>query len=141
MNSKKEKMLAECMERMKILGMKPKQMKAFEKEQKIYVSEGGIILYELDEKQRQMVHEWERKHNCVVYHVLHYYMYGLEMYTFLYVAPSEDEWEMDRMELEKMQPFVYCLNVNIPEYSEFGSIIIKVKRGVVIRNEKEILGI
>lgn len=141
MNDKKREMLEECVERMKILGMKSKQMKAFQKEQKVYLSEGGMILNELDEKQKQMVHEWEEKYNCVVYHVLHYLMCGEELYSFLFVAPYEDEWEMERMELKEKRPFVYCVNVNIPKYSEFGSITIKVKYGVVICEEDETLGI
>lgn len=53
--------------------------------------------------------------------------------TILFVSNYRDEWEDDRKWLEKMQPFGYVCNLTYPEYSEFGTVLLKCQDGEIER--------
>lgn len=53
--------------------------------------------------------------------------------TLLFVSDYRDEWEDDKKWLEKMQPFAYVCNLTYPEYSEFGTVLLKYQDGEVER--------
>lgn len=53
--------------------------------------------------------------------------------TLLFVSNYRDEWEDDKKWLEKMQPFAYVCNLTYPEYSEFGTVLLKYQDGEVER--------
>lgn len=53
--------------------------------------------------------------------------------TILFVSNYRDEWEDDRKWLEKMEPFAYVCNLTYPEYSEFGTVLLKCLDGEVER--------
>lgn len=53
--------------------------------------------------------------------------------TLLFVSNYKDEWENDKKWLEKMQPFAYVCNLTYPEYSEFGTVVLKCQDGEVER--------
>lgn len=53
--------------------------------------------------------------------------------TLLFVSNYKDEWEDDKKWLEKMQPFAYVCNLTYPEYSEFGTVVLKCQDGEVER--------
>lgn len=53
--------------------------------------------------------------------------------TLLFVFNCRDEWEDDKKWLEKMQPMAYVCNLTYPEYSEFGTVLLKCLDGEVER--------
>ena len=53
--------------------------------------------------------------------------------TILFVSNYRDEWEDDRKWLEKMEPIAYVCNLTYPEYSEFGTVLLKCQDGEVER--------
>lgn len=53
--------------------------------------------------------------------------------TLLFVSNYRDEWEDDKKWLEKMQPMAYVCNLTYPEYSEFGTVLLKCQDGEVER--------
>lgn len=131
MNRQEQKQ--EAIERMKMLKMCENPIREFELEDKLNQSEHGGILYWLDEKQEQYVKDFEKKHNAVVYHIIHNYTDIGEMLAFLYVSDSPEEWEYDRDDLKDGYACAYVMNLDDEWCSEFGSIGIKPQFGGVVR--------
>ena len=125
----------EAIERMKMLKLHSNPIKEFEIEDVINLSEHGGMLYWLNDEQQKMVKDFEEKYNAVVYHVIHDYTEFGEMYSFLYVSDSPNEWEYDRDDLEHGIALVYVKNVNDDWCSEFGSIGIRPQFGGLVRYE------
>lgn len=78
--------------------------------------------YHISKEQRERIHTFEKKHNALVYHVVHSYTNIGEMESFLYVGEYEEEWEMDHRGIEQGEQLVYVYNKDAPDCSEFGSI-------------------
>ena len=55
------------------------------------------------------------------------------MYSLLYVSKHTEEWESDRADIQKERVFVYVVNKDMPDFSEFGTIGIRPSFGGVIR--------
>lgn len=53
--------------------------------------------------------------------------------TILFVSSDRDIWDDDKKWLEKMEPFAYVCNLTYPEYSEFGTVLLKCQDGEVER--------
>lgn len=131
----------EAISRLKSLNLHPSVLKTFEDEDRIFYSEGtqlGGILYWLDNNPEwvEKVKEIEEEYNITCYHVIHNKTSFGELLSLLYVSEHEDEWDFDRADLEPgdlMRPIAYVLNLDIPEYSEFGSIGIREMAGGLIR--------
>ncbi len=83
----------------------------------------------------EKVKEVSDKHRIYVYHIIHCYTTFGELLNLLYVASHKEEWEMEREELKEGYTTSYVINLNIPEYSEFGSIGIKTTMGGITRTE------
>lgn len=65
--------------------------------------------------------------NCLPYFGINYG--GLSLF---YVSPDEDEWELDRDDLNNGNPTVYVYNGVHPDCSEFGNIgFEKTSRGLI----------
>jgi hypothetical protein len=123
----------EAIERMKLLKLHENPIRDFEKEDVINQSEHGGILYWLDDKQIELVKEFETKHNAVVYHVIHNYTDIGEMISLLYVSDKKQEWGYDRDDLKDGYACAYVINLDDEWCSEFGSIGIKPQFGGLVR--------
>lgn len=66
----REQKVAEAVKRMKVLGLSVPVIFAFEKVGKIYCSD-EVLFKELDDNYKKLVHEFETKHQAVVYHLIH----------------------------------------------------------------------
>jgi len=55
------------------------------------------------------------------------------MYSLLYVSNHTEEWEMDRADIQEGRSFVYVVNKDMPDCSEFGTIGIRPLFGGVLR--------
>ena len=131
---KKQKIYDECLERMKILNLSYNCINAF-KRGTIWESEGIGALYEINDKEKQIVKEFEEEHkDYKVYHLIHniYKEIG-EVYTILFVSTYEEEWETEKQELKENIAFAYCKNIECDWCSEFGSVGIKRNIGGLIR--------
>lgn len=127
-----EKMKKEAIERMKLLKMHENPIAEFEKEGKLNLSEQGILFW-LNEKEQNMVDEFEKEHNALVYHVVKSHTNIGLMYSLLYVSCYEEEWLYDSENIKNEISFAYVINVDSPDCSEFGSIGIRPCFGGVIR--------
>lgn len=129
----KAKQKQEAIERMNMLKLSNNIIREFEKEGIINLSENGGYLYWLNGEQQEMVDEFEREHNAVVYHIIHNFTQFGELYTLLYVSEDEEEWGYDRDDLKEGYPIAYVKNATDDWCSEFGSVGIKPQFGGLIR--------
>lgn len=138
----REDMRAEGVERMTLLNLHPQAVREFAKGEKVNFSLSGI-LYWLDEKMTEEVKAFEKKYNCMVYHVIHSTTEIGELLTLLYVSSNDEDWEDDRADLKEAvedykgikfyNPYAYVINRSNPDFSEFGRVGIKPMFGGVIR--------
>lgn len=129
----REEMKKECINRMKKLKFMPECIGAF-KNGRIWESEGYGALYELNEKEQEMLKEFEQEHeNCLVYHIIHNKFEFGECYSLLYVSSNKDEWEEDNEDLDNGLAFAYVKNIDDYLCSEFGRIGIKPNFGGLVR--------
>lgn len=111
-----------------------KVINEFKDEEKLNLSLEGF-LYWLDEEQTQRVKKFEEETKCMVYHVIQNHMTIGQMLTFLYVSNVEEEWEMERNDLEVGLPIAYVVNVDHDICSEFGTVRIQKHLGGLLRTE------
>ena len=132
MESFRDSQVEESVARMKLLGILKTPIKEFKEDGVINRSENGI-LYWLDDEEKKMVADFEEEYSCVVYHVIKTFSTLGLMYSLLYVSKHMDEWEMDREDILDGRAFVYVVNKDMPDCSEFGTIGIRPLFGGVLR--------
>ena len=129
----KVKQKAEAVKRIKMLGLMDNPVREFEEEGRVNVSHMLGLLYWLDEEEEAMVEEFERKYDAVVYHVIKSNTTIGTMYNLLHVGKYEEDWEYDRDSIKDSYPFVYVVNKDVPEFSEYGCIGVKRCNGGLVR--------
>lgn len=122
---KKEDMRKEAIVRLEALRVRKDIVDAFKDKGELRLSFVGTPL-ELTESQKDRVHKFEEKTECMVYHVIQDFTILGEMLTFLYVSPDKEEWELDREDLKMGMPLAYVANLDDERFSEFGSVGVKV---------------
>ena len=118
----------EAVARMQMLGIFPDTIRQFEKEDLVSISEPSFGAYFWAEgEELERIREFEKKNNALVYTAIHSYYRELgKMTSYLFVSDYKDEeWEMDRNDIEHGQVLAYVYNHDEPIFSEFGSIGIK----------------
>ena len=133
MKKLRELQKAEAIKRMEGLGIMSQAIKEFAEEGKVYRSENKGLLYWLDEEEQKIVKSFENKYNGIVYHVIKTPTTIGLMYSLLYVSKDIEEWPMDMADIADERVFVYVVNVDTPDYSEFGSIGIRPMIGGIER--------
>ena len=136
----------EALKRLKKLSLLDDVIKHF-KAGKLYRSENLYmgrkliaILYFLNDREKEMVKEFEDKSGALVYHVIKNYTDFGTYLSFLYVSANPENWIRDNEDLETWEqgsvfPFVYVRNIDNTHISEFGSIGIKPSFGGLLRTE------
>lgn len=131
-NVEREQMFGECIKRLELLKLDKSCIKAF-KEGYVWESENYGALYELNEKEKKIVEDFEKENGSMVYHVIHNFTNFGEMYNLLYVSKYVEEWEQDIQDLKDGYALVYVKNMDNDFCSEFGSIAIKQNIGGLVR--------
>lgn len=134
MNISKERKKEEAIKRMKELNIISDVIKQFSKDDIVMISEpplGG--LFWLNEEQKEMVRKFEEENDALVYMVIRSYTEFGTMDSLLYISDYDEEWEMDREDLQNNYIMTYTINHTHPEFSEFGSIVVKRIVGSLIR--------
>ena len=123
---------------MKGLGMLNDTVKAFEADDIVFFSINGFI-YSLTPQMRQTISEIESQlhGDVVVWHVIHgkYKMCDgseLNMDTYL-LATSECADALDKCENEGYYAFAFVNNIDAPQDSEFGDVVIAERFGGLYR--------
>lgn len=125
MKMDREKMKEEAISRMLRWGLHPSAVQEFREEDKLNRSENYGFLYWLTDEEQQMVKEFERIHNKIVYHVIKTSTSIGILYNLLYVGEEMGEWTLDHDDILQGQQLVYVKNMDADDCSEFGSIGIK----------------
>ena len=136
----REKQKQEALERMRMLNIMGKVRNDFRTSDKIYYSERqnsmfNAVLYWLDNNPQfvEIVNEFEKKHNAMVYHAqLTHFEFG-DCLSLLYVSSNEEDWQYDREDLKQNCAFVRVENLHNKGFSEFGTIVIKPSMGGIAR--------
>lgn len=126
-----EEKRAEAIKRMKAFGFFSDTVKLFEKNGTPLSSEPPWgAFYALNDQQKAAVHEFEEQYGGLVYSVIRSFHKELGIIdNLLYVSDEKDEWPWDWGDIENMCPCIYAVNYNTPEFSEFGSIGVKMGAG------------
>ena len=132
MNVSMEIKKEEAIQRMKALGVFPQSIKQF-KGGMVSYSEPTGANYWLDDEQKELVKEFEEKHNALVYFVIRSYTSFGKLDSILYVSDYQDEWEMDNEDIKDGYAMAYVHNYDDPYCSEFGSIGVQERFGGLVR--------
>lgn len=131
-NEQKQQYKKEAIKRMKALGIIDDTIQQFEQADLVsYSLRGGN--YWLDNSFKQLVAEFEEKHDYLVYYAILSYTAIGKMLSLFYVSNREEEWSGDWKEFNEGFQMSYVFNLDIPEYSEFGLIGFKPIFGGLIR--------
>lgn len=114
----------ELMERKRILGMKTsKYIFGIDQENPLIQKLMDNIFY------------FERTRNCIVYASIYNEFKEIGNHlTLLYVSyENKDEWETEKEDLKAMEPIAYVMNLTYPELSEYGTVVLRSRDGVLER--------
>jgi hypothetical protein len=123
----------EAIKRMKSLGVFLETIRQFKGGQVSYSEPPLGANYWLDDEQKEIVKKFEEEHNALVYFVTRSYTEFGKLDSLLYISDYEEEWEMDREDIQDGYALAYVYNYDIPEYSEFGSIAVQNRFGGLVR--------
>lgn len=113
----------EAVKRMKALGIFPPTIRQFEKDNYLSQSEPPVgACYWVEGEQLERVRQFEKKHNALVYHIIHEWTNIGELENYLYVSDYEEGWPMDNEDIKEGRVLAYVVNKDMPDCSEFGSI-------------------
>lgn len=129
------KMVEEAVGRMCRLGMMPQVITKFRKQGTVLKSETAGILYDLNDEEKKAVTDWEEESGGIVYAAILSNMVFGRCLALLYVSAEDEEWELDREDLEGRVPLAYVANLDAPDCSELGSIGIASANGGLVRTE------
>lgn len=131
--SKKE-MKEEAIKRMKILRLHQNVLDDFINENKLNKSETSFgSLYWLDEKELEMVKDFENKHNVIVYHIIHTFSNLGETYELLFITKEKEEWEAEKVDLKNGFALAQVIVMDYSPDSEMGYIGIENINGGLVR--------
>lgn len=134
MKISRNKKKIEAIKRLKMLDIIPDAIKQFEDDDTVMVSENPYgFLYTLSDEQVRLVREFEDEHSALVYLCnLCTTNFG-NLFSMFYVSDYPEEWSMDNEDIESGYPIVNCINLDVPEFSDIGSIEIQAINGGVKR--------
>lgn len=132
----------EALKRMKLLKLHNNVINEFKKEDVVYYSERQNrifdgILYWVSNKPEfvEIIKEFETEYNALVYHAqLTRTTFG-DCLTLLYVSQYDEEWQMDldALKEQEIHTCAYVVNLDEPDFSEFGYVGLIRKNGGISR--------
>lgn len=125
---------AEAIKRLRAIGIIGDAISQFKHEDTVMVSENPYgFLYWLNDDQKQLVKEFEEEYNALVYLANFCTTEFGQLLSLLYVSDYEEEWSMDNADLSDGYAMTYCINLDCPDFSEFGSIAFRPINGGIKR--------
>lgn len=128
MNS--EKMKQEAISRMQRLELDESVIEDF-KNGKLSLSDHNRIT-DVPEDILKQITEWENKFHNIVYHVIHG-DFGYETYECLSVSNYKEDWDFENSIMDDNWVMSHSINIDIPRYTESGSIKVINQHGVLKR--------
>lgn len=128
----KKEMKREAIKRLTHLGVMEDVVESFISEGKIYMSEFGGILYDLDQGAKEAVERTEKQFPCLPYAVIKTVHEVGILYAVLYVSKDKTEWKYQRPDKYGLC-HAYVYNADEPDYSEGGEICVQGAHGGLFR--------
>lgn len=127
MNIDMKKKREEAVSRMRKLGVYKPTVAEFKRSGRVNISEPPMgAFYWVGDEEQKMIDWIQQEYNCLVYMVVRAYHRELgQMDAYLLVSDYEEEWEMDRENLENGYVFSYVNTVGSPDLSELGDIVVE----------------
>ena len=96
---------------------------------------GDKIDYSIVNKLTNDICDFEYKNRCIVYAAIYNEFEEIGNHlTLLYVSyENRDEWEAEKEDLKAMKPIAYVMNLTYPEFSEYGTVVLRSHDGVLER--------
>lgn len=91
------------------------------------------MLYWLNDDYKKLVAEFEEEYNGLVYIANYCVTEFGRLLSLFYVSEYEEEYEMDNEDIKEGCACVYCINLDCPDFSEFGTIGFQPTNGGIIR--------
>lgn len=113
----------EAIKRLKEMEIVSEAIRQFEEDDLVNVSENPYgALYWADDAQKKLIEEFEEEYDGLVYLAnLCNTEFG-KLLSLFYVSDYKEEWEMENEDIKDGYSCVYCINLDCPDFSEFGSI-------------------
>ncbi len=131
----KENQKTEAIKRMKMLSLGENVINDFITDNNLYKSEICGFLYWLNDEEKNIVEQFEKENNAVVYHIIKSYSNFGTLLNIFYVSQHTDEWEYDISNISENIQLCYVKNLSDEMCSEFGYIGFKKNIGGLIRTE------
>lgn len=123
MKISKQAKKAEAVHRMEMMGIFSETIKQFEEEDKVSISESPFgAFYWVDDAEKKLIAQLEEKYDALVYMVIRAHTTMGRMDSFVFVSDHQDEWNMDREDIQNDILFAYVHNYSMPDCSELGYI-------------------
>lgn len=127
MNVSIEEKKAEAISRMKMFGIYGKAIDEFRRDLTVNRSEPPFgALYWVEGDDIANLHAWELQHHALVYHVVRSYTEFGAFDAYLFVGDYREEWDNDREDIKAGHALAYVVNRDVPDWSEFGYVGVKV---------------
>ena len=126
----KTKMKQEAIKRLQIMGVSKREAEAIIHNCGMRLAVDREVFEDVRKSLQEMfkgfvatkIYEFEQEHNCLAYSAYVQDSWAGTIINILYVSPYEEEWDGDREDLEAKRSIAYCINLTVPDYSEFGVI-------------------
>lgn len=125
-----EEQKAEVINRLKLLKVHNNVICEFEEENLINYSDRAILCWVKDNEILDAVAEFEKKYDCIVYHIIKSNTEFGIWWSCLYVSKHKDEWKDDKKDLINGYAYAYVYN---GYDNEIGMIGVKSMYGGVLR--------
>lgn len=125
-----EKMKQEAISRMQRLELDESVIEDF-KNGKLSLSDHNRIT-DVPESILKQIKEWENQFHNLVYHVVHG-DFMFETYECLSVSNYEEDWDYENSIMDDNWVMSHSINIDIPRYTESGSIKVRNYNGILKR--------
>lgn len=122
----------EAVNRMKAIGIASHVIRDYEENGTVFLSEDGETQRRLDRNEQEMVNDFEKENQALVYHILKTSTVLGAIYSLLFVSRYPYDWKSDREDLGEGEALACVINADMP-CREMGAIGFRLSNGCVQR--------
>lgn len=129
----KNEMKQEAIKRLQIMGVSKREAEAIIHNRGMRLAVDRRLFEGVEEPIQEMfkgfvatkIYEFEEHFNCLAYSAYVQESWAGTLINILYVSSYKEDWDGERESIEEARPIAYCINLTVPDYSEFGTIRVK----------------
>lgn len=127
---RKEDLMAESLQRMISMRMKPEIIRNFSSGKLMKTDLNGT-LQSVTEDEQKRISDWEEKTDCMVYYVIEEIFHEFHLLHFLHVSWKKENWEIDKKDIANHEIMVCIQNLDDQKLSTYGYIPIQYGDGII----------